>query len=177
MPPLCLHGIARGLSHHDNKVASFFACYSLPAWGTQNTNDSHHFRAPPGTPPNPGIETVSSVSPGLQTDSLPLEPSGKPRVDIMLPKILCPGRRLAKSHWKPEALTQRILTLWVIEQNSPRGSKKGSIRSHALLPPLGSQPHRFFPLRVCWLTLCTTFQTAYSHPTGTILRLLPELHP
>ena len=96
--------------------------------------------------PRAGIKPVSS---SLAGGFLTTVPPGKPRVNIMPPKILHPGRKLAKSHWKPEAVTQRTLTLWVIKQNSPSGSKKGSIRSHALLPPLGSQPHRLFLLRVC----------------------------
>ena len=33
---------------------------------------------PPGDLPNPGIEPTSPVSPALQADSLPAEPSGKP---------------------------------------------------------------------------------------------------
>ena len=32
---------------------------------------------PPGDLPDPGIEPVSPVSPALQVDSLPTEPSGK----------------------------------------------------------------------------------------------------
>ena len=40
-----------------------------------------------------GLKLVFPVSPSLQADSLPLEPSGKPGVNIMPPKILCPGRR------------------------------------------------------------------------------------
>ena len=32
----------------------------------------------PGDLPNPGIELVSPVSPALQVDSLPSEPTGKP---------------------------------------------------------------------------------------------------
>ena len=35
----------------------------------------------PGDLPNPGIEPASSVSPVLQADSLPTEPSGKPITD------------------------------------------------------------------------------------------------
>ena len=35
---------------------------------------------PPGNLPDPGIEFLSPVSPALQADSLPLEPSGKPSV-------------------------------------------------------------------------------------------------
>ena len=34
--------------------------------------------APPADLPNPGIELASPVSPALQADSLPAEPSGKP---------------------------------------------------------------------------------------------------
>ena len=34
---------------------------------------------PSGDLPNPGTESASSVSPGLQADSLPPEPSGKPK--------------------------------------------------------------------------------------------------
>ena len=33
---------------------------------------------PPGGLPNPGIKPEFPVSPGLQADSLPIEPSGKP---------------------------------------------------------------------------------------------------
>ena len=33
---------------------------------------------PPGNLPNPGIKPTSPVSPALQADSLPAEPSGKP---------------------------------------------------------------------------------------------------
>ena len=33
---------------------------------------------PPGDLPDPGIEPVSPMSPALQADSLPAEPSGKP---------------------------------------------------------------------------------------------------
>ena len=33
---------------------------------------------PLGDLPNPGIEPMSPVSPALQADSLPIEPSGKP---------------------------------------------------------------------------------------------------
>ena len=33
---------------------------------------------PPGDLPNPGVEPESPVSPALQADSLPNEPSGKP---------------------------------------------------------------------------------------------------
>jgi len=33
---------------------------------------------PPGDIPNPGIKPASPLSPVLQADSLPLEPSGKP---------------------------------------------------------------------------------------------------
>ena len=35
---------------------------------------------PPGDLPNPDIEPESPVSPALQADSLPTEPSGKSRV-------------------------------------------------------------------------------------------------
>ena len=35
---------------------------------------------PPGDRLNPGIEPASPVSPALQADSLPTEPSGKPGV-------------------------------------------------------------------------------------------------
>ena len=34
----------------------------------------------PGDLPDPGIELMSPVSPAMQTDSLPTEPSGKPRL-------------------------------------------------------------------------------------------------
>jgi len=34
---------------------------------------------PPGDLPDPGIKPMSPVSPALQADSLPAEPSGKPK--------------------------------------------------------------------------------------------------
>ena len=37
---------------------------------------------PPGYVPNPGIKSVSPVSPALQADSLPAEPSQKTKVTI-----------------------------------------------------------------------------------------------
>jgi len=40
-----------------------------------------HFLSP-GDLPNPGIELVSPVSPALQVDSLPSEPTGKPQSGI-----------------------------------------------------------------------------------------------
>jgi len=38
---------------------------------------------PPVNPSDPGIEPMSPVSPALQVDSLPTEPSGKPWSQIM----------------------------------------------------------------------------------------------
>ena len=35
---------------------------------------------PPRDLPNPGVKPVSPVSPALQVDSLPAEPSGKPKI-------------------------------------------------------------------------------------------------
>ena len=40
-----------------------------------------HF-PPPGDLPDPGIKTMSPVSRALQADSLPAEPSGKPRPTV-----------------------------------------------------------------------------------------------
>ena len=39
---------------------------------------------PPGDLPDPGIKPMSSVSPALQADSLPTEPSGKHKTGIVL---------------------------------------------------------------------------------------------
>ena len=39
---------------------------------------------PPGDILDPGIEASSPVSPALQVDSLPAEPSGKPLVCLLL---------------------------------------------------------------------------------------------
>ena len=39
---------------------------------------------PPGDLPNPGIELKYPVSPALQVDSLPAEPSGKPHSHVYL---------------------------------------------------------------------------------------------
>ena len=41
----------------------------------------------PGDLPNPGIETGSPVSVELQVNSLPAEPSGKPRINCILLEI------------------------------------------------------------------------------------------
>ena len=43
----------------------------------ENTGSGLSF-PPPGDLPNPGIEPATPVSPALQADSLPTEPSGKP---------------------------------------------------------------------------------------------------
>ena len=41
----------------------------------------YHF-PPPEDLPNPGIKSASPVSPALQVDSLPAEPSGKPCIGV-----------------------------------------------------------------------------------------------
>ena len=56
---------------------------------------------PPVNPSDPGIEPMSPVSPALQVDSLPTEPSGKPWSQIM--EILwrvCHLRKTGKRHNK-----------------------------------------------------------------------------
>ena len=45
---------------------------------SKNTGVSWHFLLQ-GNLPDPGIKVTSSVSPALQADSLPAEPSGKPK--------------------------------------------------------------------------------------------------
>ena len=57
---------------------------SILAWRILGTRDP-----PPGDLPDPGIKPMSPVSPALQADSLPAEPSGKP---IFLWRLHC--RRL-----------------------------------------------------------------------------------
>ena len=37
---------------------------------------------PPGDLPSPGIEPSSPAAPGIQTDSLPTEPPGKPNLSL-----------------------------------------------------------------------------------------------
>ena len=46
---------------------------------SKNTGVSWHFLLQ-GNLPDPGIKVTSSVSPALQADSLPAEPSGKPYI-------------------------------------------------------------------------------------------------
>ena len=50
---------------------------SMGFFSGKNTGEGCHF-PPPGDLPNPGIKPKSPVSPALQVDSLPAEPSGKP---------------------------------------------------------------------------------------------------
>ena len=50
---------------------------------------------PPRDLPDPGIETLSLVSPALQADSLPLASPGKPGLLAKLPKAAVETRSLA----------------------------------------------------------------------------------
>ena len=52
----------------------------------KNTGLNCHF-PPPGDPPNPGIKPTCPVSPALQADSFPAEPSRKPTTPRVSPKV------------------------------------------------------------------------------------------
>ena len=53
---------------------------------------------PPGNLPSPGIEPTSSVSPALQVDSLPAEPSVKNERGVLLVQIM----KVSLSCWHDE---------------------------------------------------------------------------
>ena len=62
----------------------FVACQAPHPWGFSRQEYWSGFPGPPsGDLPNPGIESASPLSPGLQADSLPTEPSGKPKTTNM----------------------------------------------------------------------------------------------
>ena len=105
---------------------------------------------PSGDLPNPGTESVSSVSPGLQADSLPTEPSGKPRpqTDSGLVISVEQGTSASLHHPQSVGLYPQMFLLkgekWQLQESSPqprapkdlngRGPSVGPLKSKGTFP-------------------------------------------
>ena len=96
--------------------------YSPPLLSMEFSRQEHWSGLPcplPGDLPDPGIEPMSPVSPALQADSLPAEPSGKPK---------------GESYW----VSQVVLVVKNPPANAGNSSDMGSISGSGRSPGGGN---------------------------------------